>query len=476
MLKWQTRVRGRALLAATGFAAILLLTTAEPSRAGLFSWLKGNPNQGGGYQGGYQDDNSGSSGGGGFFGGRNGGLFGGGPRAPQQPGSQAFHGDELPPEEFDAATAAWITNPALGTPTLASANIAATKAAIARYQAIVAQGGWPMVPAAVMKPGSRGPGIVTLHRRLEVEGDLVGQSIPEEYDAAVVAAVKKFQARHGLPPTGVVDTKATVEALNVPASLRLAQLQASLKRLQASAPPAAAAGRYVVVNIPAAQAEAVENGQVVQRHATVVGKPERPTPELSSKIQEINFNPYWYVPKSIIYKDLVPKAQEFARKNQDMLAAYHMEAFDAAGNPVDSRQINWFGPDVYNYQFRQLPWDQNSLGFVKINFPNKDSVYMHDTPLKSLFGRSVRFESSGCVRTDNIEPLVLWLLRDTGGWDMQRIQQVKQSGEQIDVKLVKPVAVYFTYITAWSTPDGIVQFRPDIYQQDGSGPETASAY
>jgi murein L,D-transpeptidase YcbB/YkuD len=265
----------------------------------------------------------------------------------------------------------------------------------------------------------------------------------------------------------------TVEALNVPASVRLAQLQASLKRLQALAP--AAANRYVVVNIPAAQAEAVENGQVVQRHATVVGKPERPTPELSSKIQEINFNPYWYVPKSIIYKDLVPKAQEFSRKNQDMLAAYHMEAFDPAGNPVDSRQINWFGPEVYNYQFRQLPWEQNSLGFVKINFPNKDSVYMHDTPLKSLFGRSVRFESSGCVRTDNIEPLVVWLLRDTGGWDLGRIQQVKQSGEQIDVKLVKPIPVYFSYITAWATPDGVVQFRQDIYQMDGGG-LTASAY
>jgi murein L,D-transpeptidase YcbB/YkuD len=182
------------------------------------------------------------------------------------------------------------------------------------------------------------------------------------------------------------------------------------------------------------------------------------------------------VPKSIIYKDLVPKAQEFARRNQDMLAAYHMEAFDAAGNPVDSHQINWFGPEVYNYQYRQLPWDQNSLGFVKINFPNKDSVYMHDTPLKSLFGRSVRFESSGCVRVDNIEPLVEWILRDTGGWDIGHIQAVKQSGEQIDVRLVKPIPVFFAYISAWATPDGVVQFRPDIYQQDGGGPETASAY
>ena len=464
MLKFKSLMKGGAVIATAGLAATLLMTSVEPSSAGLFSWMKGPPQTNGGADDGY--------GGPGLFGG---GLFGGGkPRGPQQPGSQAFHGDELPPEEFDAATQAWILNPALGTPTIARANVAATQTAIAKYRSIVANGGWPIVPAKAMKPGQTGPEIVTLHRRLEISGDLVGMSVPEEYDAAVVSAVKKFQARHGLPPTGVIDTRAMIEALNVPAAIRLGQLEANLKRLQTLS--TAAANRYVMVNIPAAQVEAVESGQVVQRHAAVVGKPERPTPELSSKIQEINFNPFWYVPKSIIYKDLVPKAQEFARRNQDMLAAYHMQAFDAAGNPLASNQINWFGQDVYNYQFRQLPWDQNSLGFVKINFPNKDSVYMHDTPLKSLFGRSVRYESSGCVRVNAIETLVDWILQDTGGWNIPRMMAVKQSGEQIDVKLVKPIPVYFTYVSAWATPDGVVQFRPDIYQQDGGGPETASAY
>ena len=461
MLKFKSLMQGGAVLATAGLAATLLMTSVEPSSAGLFSWMKGPPQANGGGDDGY--------GGPGFFGG---GLFGGGkPRGPQQPGSQAFHGDELPPEEFDAATQAWILNPALGTPTIARANVAATQTAIAKYRSIVANGGWPIVPAKAMKPGQTGPEIVTLHRRLEISGDLVGMSVPEEYDAAVVSAVKKFQARHGLPPTGVIDTRAMIEALNVPAAIRLGQLEANLKRLQTLS--TAAANRYVMVNIPAAQVEAVESGQVVQRHAAVVGKPERPTPELSSKIQEINFNPFWYVPKSIIYKDLVPKAQEFARRNQDMLAAYHMQAFDAAGNPLASNQINWFGQDVYNYQFRQLPWDQNSLGFVKINFPNKDAVYMHDTPLKSLFGRSVRYESSGCVRVNGIETLVDWILQDSGGWNMQRIMAVKQSAEQIDVKLVKPIPVYFTYVSAWATPDGVVQFRPDIYNQDGAS-ETAS--
>ena len=466
MLTCRSWIRGGTLLATAALAAILLASSIEPSSAGLFSWMKG-PNPGNGGGGGGDSDGYGGPG---LFGG---GLFGGGQRGPQKPGSQAFHGDELPPDEGDASTRAWIMNPALGTPTLAKANIAATQAAIVKYRAIVANGGWPMVPVKAMKPGDSGPEIIALHRRLEISGDLVGMSVPDEYDAAVVAAVKKFQSRHGLPPTGIIDARVTIEAMNIPASVRLAQLQANLKRLQTLAP--AAANRYVAVNIPSAQVEAVNSGQVVQRHAAVVGKPERATPELSSKIIEVNFNPYWYVPKSIIYKDLVPKAQEFARRNQDVLAAYHMQAFDPAGNPVDARQINWFGQEVYNYQFRQLPWDQNSLGFVKINFPNKDAVYMHDTPLKSLFGRSVRFESSGCVRVNEIETLVDWILQDTGGWNVQRMMAVKQSGEQIDVKLVKPLPVYFTYISAWGTADGVIQFRPDIYNHDGA-PETASAY
>jgi murein L,D-transpeptidase YcbB/YkuD len=471
MVTWQ-RIRAGRVAVATLAAAIALLTSSiQPSNAGLFSWLGGNQN--GQNQNGQNSSQDQQSGPGPFWGHGGPAWRGNGSSgAVQQPGSQAFHGDELPPAEGNDATREWLTNPAVGTPTLATQNLEATKAAIQRYEAIVAKGGWPVVPAVAMQAGSRGNEVQLLHRRLEASGDLIGQSIPDEYDAALVAAVKKFQSRHGIAPTGIID-RATIDAMNVPAPIRLHQLQSNLARLQTLAP--AATGRYVAVNIPAAQVEAVDGGQVISRHAAVVGKPERPTPELSSKIQEVNFNPYWYVPKSIIEKDLVPKAQEFAKRNQNMLAAYHMEAFDAAGNPVDASQINWFGNEVYNYQFRQLPWEENSLGFVKINFPNKDAVYMHDTPLKSLFGRNVRFESSGCVRVHNVEQLVAWILRDTPGWDMQHILAVKQSGEQIDVKLTKQVPVYFVYVSAWATPEGVVNFRPDIYNEDGA-PETASAY
>jgi murein L,D-transpeptidase YcbB/YkuD len=461
MAAWSRFATAGALCATLALAPGLLVATSQPADAGLFTWL-GGKNQ--------NSDGAAPPQNRGLFGGRGGGgVF---QSAPQAPRSGALHGDELPPEEGTAATRQWITSPALGTPTLSTRNIEATKAAIQHYQTIVANGGWPTVPAYAMRPGSTGQAVEILHRRLEISGDLVGQSIPSEYDEAVTQAVRKFQSRHALPPTGLID-RATIDVMNVPAGVRLGQLQANLKRLQTLAP--AAANRYVAVNIPAAQVEAVESGQVAQRHAAVVGKLERATPELSSKIQEINFNPYWNVPRSIVQKDLVPKGREMAQRGQDMLSAYRMEAFTSAGVPIDARSIDWFGDQVYTYSFRQLPWSENSLGFVKINFPNKDAVYMHDTPLKSLFGRNVRFESSGCVRVHNVEGLVTWVLRDTPGWSLERVLAMKQSGEQADVKLSKPLPVYFVYISAWATPDGVVNFRPDIYNHDGSA-ETASNY
>jgi len=460
-----------AILAAAGFAGVLLVTSGAPAEAGPFQWLTGK-NQQQQQQQQYpqpqqQYQPPQQQGGQGLF-----PFFGGGNRANRGPDpTTAARSDELPRNDPEAYM---ITNPPLGTPTLSSRNVEATKTAIQRYQSIVAQGGWPMVPAKAMHPGQRGQEVAALQRRLEVSGDLVGMSVPGEYDGAVVQAVKNFQTRHGLPATGVIDSKAMVEALNVPASIRLAQLQSSLTRLQSLAPKTGS-GRYVVVNVPSAQVEAVEGGQVASRHAAVVGKPERPTPEISSKIHEINFNPYWYVPRTIIHKDLIPKGRAFAARGQDMLQAYRMQAFDAAGNPLDARQINWNGQEVYNYNFRQLPQGENSLGFVKINFPNKDAVYLHDTPLKSLFGKAVRFESSGCVRVHNVEHLVAWILRDTPGWNYERIVSMERTGEQLDVKVSKPVPIYLAYITGWGTPDGQVHFGRDIYGLDGAS-TTASAY
>ena len=146
------------------------------------------------------------------------------------------------------------------------------------------------------------------------------------------------------------------------------------------------------------------------------------------------------MPRSIVQKDLVPKGREMAQRGQDMLSAYRMEAFTPlAIRSTPARSIG-SATEVYTYSFRQLPWSENSLGFVKINFPNKDAVYMHDTPLKSLFGRNVRFESSGCVRVHNVEGLVTWILRDTPGWSLERVLAMKQSGEQARREAVEAAA------------------------------------
>jgi len=360
-----------------------------------------------------------------------------------------------------------------GYPTLSSANLQPIRDAIYRYQAIVARGGWPEMPAYELTPGRRHAAVPILRERLMIAGDLTQNGgRAKAYDSHVEAAVKRFQARHGLKPTGLVDV-GTLQAFNVAPSVRLRQLQANLAELEKLSK--AAASKYVLVNIPAAQVETVNNNRVVSRHVAIVGKYDRQTPTLKSKVHEINFNPYWTVPRSIVRKDLVPKARDYVRQGLDVLEEYRMDAYDGKGRRLNPKQIDWYSDSVYKYTYKQVPWEDNSLGFVKINFHNKHAVYMHDTPRKSLFGSDFRAESSGCVRVQNVEGLVAWLLEDTPGWDLNRVRMMKQTGEQRDVKMKSRIPVYFVYLTAWATPDGQAQFRQDIYRRQGIG-ATASAY
>lgn len=360
-----------------------------------------------------------------------------------------------------------------GYATISPANIEPMAAAVKRYSAIVAQGGWQPVPLVQLGRGSRGEPVRLLKIRLVMSGDMPRSAARGySFDYQTAQAIHNFQMRHGLKPTGELD-KSTILALNVPAKARLQQLKLNLSRLKSQA--RGTGNKYVVVNIPAAQVEAVEQGQVVSRHVAVVGKTDRQSPVLRSAVHEINFNPYWNVPASIVRKDLVPKARQYARHGKDVLSIYKIDAFDGKGRKVDPASINWSSRTVYNYSYRQRPWEDNSMGFVKINFPNQHAVYMHDTPSKSLFGRNMRAESSGCVRVQNVSQLVAWMLEPNEGWDIRRVLQMKQTGERKDVRLKKKVPVYFAYITAWATPDGVVHFRRDLYQRDGVG-TLAAAY
>jgi len=364
---------------------------------------------------------------------------------------------------FDTASRT-LQMPKSSLPTLSPATVETTEQAIPRYEAIVAQGGWPQIPStSKLRVGGRNPGIVPMRQRLIAGGDLdVSSGLGDVYDSYVERAVRRFQARHGLNVDGLAREQ-TIAAMNIPAEARLNQLKVNLIRLRAmgGSPPA----RFVMCNIPAAQIEAIEGGVAVTRHTAVVGKPDRPSPEINSRIVEINFNPYWTVPVSIVRRDLIPKMQA----EPDYLEKNRIRILDQKGNELTPAQINWYSEEAVNYRFKQDPGSFNSLGAIRINFPSPHGVYMHDTPLKNIFGEDFRFHSSGCVRVQNVRELVAWLLADTPAWPREEIDQVIKSGERKDAKIAKPVPLQWVYITAWATPDGVVQFRDDIYNRDGLG-------
>lgn len=370
---------------------------------------------------------------------------------------------------FDSASRT-IHMPQASLPTLAPSTVQHTEQAIQRYEGIVANGGWPEVPVSVrLRLGKRHANVVPLRQRLSVAGDLESTAgVPEVFDSYVEAAVRRFQARHGIGVDGVVREQ-TFKALNIPAPVRLAQLRTNLVRLRSLT--ANLGDRFVTCNIPAAQIEAIENGVVVSRHIAVVGKPDRASPEIQSRIVEVNFNPYWTVPVSIVRRDLIPKMQA----EPDYLTSNRIRIFDQRGTELPPSQINWYSEEAVNYRFKQDPGDFNSLGSIRINFPNSHQVYMHDTPLKNLFGEDFRFHSSGCVRIQNVRELVNWLLGGMPHWSRQDIDQVIRSGDRKDARLTRPVPLYWVYVTAWATPDGVAQFREDIYHRDGIDSPQASA-
>ena len=348
------------------------------------------------------------------------------------------------------------------TPILSPQTIAATEAMVEKYRAIVARGGWqPVSGAASLRVGSRGPAVAAVRQRLIVTGDLdANAGGAGVYDSYVSAGVKRFQARHGLSQTGQM-SPATQAAMNVPADIRLRQLETNVIRLRSYAGDLGR--RFVITNIPAALVQTVENGQVVTLHAAGVGKIDRQSPIMNTKAVEINFNPTWTVPASIVKKDLIPKMQ----KDPNYLTDNKIRIL-SGGQEISPRQVNWNSDEGTRYTYRQDSGaDFNSMGVVRINIPNPYGVFMHDTNSRGVFGDDFRFISSGCVRLQNVREYITWLLKETPGWDRAAVERAVEGGQRIDARLVQPVPVYWTYITAWATPEGTVQFRDDIYKRDG---------
>jgi murein L,D-transpeptidase YcbB/YkuD len=328
------------------------------------------------------------------------------------------------------------------------------------YADLAVRGGWPTIPTdAKFAPGTQGDNDELLRKRLIMSGDLAHDKASGGFDQDLVEAVKRFQVRHGLAATGTM-TPRTIAAMNVSVQKRIRQLEASLERLQNMNFPFGQ--RYVVVNIPAAFAEAVENDVVVRRYRVIVGKTEKPSPTLTADITSVVLNPTWTVPVSIAKTEI----SAHMRKDPGYLSRMHMEVLDSHDQPIDPHSVDWSGTHTPNFTVRQQNGTWNALGAVKIDMPNPYSVYMHDTNQRNLFNDDYRFDSHGCSRVDNVRDLAAWLLKDQPQWSRAAIDAAIAGGQHQEVRLSRKVPVAWIYLTAWMTKDQTVQFRNDVYHQD----------
>jgi murein L,D-transpeptidase YcbB/YkuD len=337
------------------------------------------------------------------------------------------------------------------------------KRELVRYRGIAAAGGWqPVPPGPPLKPGDADARVAALRAHLRITGDLAASDAdPGAYDAALERAVRNYQERLGLEADGVAGAR-TIAELNVPVSTRIQQIRINLDRGRVLLQDLPA--EFVVVNVAGYQVYLVRGGEVVWRARAQVGKPYRQTPIFRSQISYLVFNPTWTVPPGIIASDILPDA----RRDPESIRRRGLRVLDRSGREVGPATVDWsaFRSGNIPYTLRQDPGPKNALGRVKIMFPNDYAVYLHDTPSTSLFDAADRSFSSGCVRVESPLELARLLLDDPTEWNDAAIARAVESGKMQNVTLKRKVPVLLAYWTAWADPQGRVNFRRDIYQQD----------
>ncbi len=344
--------------------------------------------------------------------------------------------------------------------------------ALADYRAMAELGGWQPIPdGPVLKPGMSDPRVRLIRQRLTLWGDLADDADlalaggdPDLYDDALVAAVVRMQYRHGLAQDGVVGRQ-TLAAFNVSVEDRIDQMVLNLERRRWM--PDDLGRRHVFVNLADFTLKVVDGERTIHDTAVVVGLPYRRTPVFSDRITYLEVNPYWHVPMSIARRDLLPKIQSdpgfLASNNYTLYSDWSASATELDPNTIDWSTVT---PQSFGYKLRQGPGDGNALGRFKFMFPNRFSVYLHDTPARSLFQRAQRSFSSGCIRVQDPELLAEILLSDMPDWTLDRINATVVEGSNTVVSLPEPVPVHLSYLTAWVNKDGSVHFRSDIYDRD----------
>ena len=340
---------------------------------------------------------------------------------------------------------------------------------LAEYRTIAASGGWPTVTdGEVLKPGMIDPRVRVLRKRLAVSGDYIAEVTENtSFDPPLVEAVRRFQKRHNLLQDGVIG-KQTLAAMNVPVDFRIQQLIINmeryrwLKRMNDE--------RLVAVNIAGFEAVAGKPGKFDITMPVIVGKTYHKTPVFNDTIKYVDFNPYWNVPPGIARDEMLPKLKKdpayLKKQNMRIFQGWEPDAVE-----LDAMNIDWGNvskSDMNLYHIRQEPGPDNSLGTLKIIFPNKYNVYLHDTPNHSLFNQEQRAFSHGCIRLGRPAEMAAWVLGGADkGWNVERVNEIVRSRKRQVVTLEQPVPVYILYRTAFVNPDdGSLYFYDDIYGRD----------
>jgi murein L,D-transpeptidase YcbB/YkuD len=301
------------------------------------------------------------------------------------------------------------------------------------------------------------PSLVAIKKRLIYWKDMKSKnSLSSIYDGETNDAIKKFQTRHGLAADGVIG-KGTIDALNFSKQKRKQQIVANLERWRWF--PKEMGDEYLIVNIPDYKLILVKDNDTMRTHKVVVGRDKRPTPVLSSRLSNVILSPTWTVPPTILKEDMIPSIV----RNRNYLAKTNIKVFDSNGNEVTAN--NWKLSNAKSYRYVQTPGVFNSLGMVKFSFPNRFSIYLHDTNHRDFFEKQRRSLSSGCVRVQNPLELAEYLLGDKANWNIEKITEILQSKNTKNVTIKNEVGVHILYWTAWSEKNTLI-FREDIYNLD----------
>lgn len=336
---------------------------------------------------------------------------------------------------------------------------------------LAGNGSWPPIAGGpLLRPGGVDARVPMIRQRLLTLGDLKeldqaasGDSL--QYDDDLVLAVRAFQRRHGLHVDGIVGPRTLIE-LNVSPAERVDQLRANLERWRWV--PRDMGEEYLLVNIAGYSMYLRAHGEIVMTQRVMVGTPARRTPVFSARMSYLVLNPYWEVPPRLAVQDVLPRIRADAAYLDNMGFSV-LQGWGSDERRVDPDTVDWTRLSARNfpYRLRQSPGPENALGWVKFMFPNRHNIYLHDTPARELFARDERAFSSGCIRVEDSDALVQWLLNQRSNiMSPERIRMVLDSGRETTVRLDRPLRVHLLYWTAWVDDQGAVQYRRDIYHRD----------